>query len=77
MYADYEYYRNVYRGKLSEAEYTPHAEFAEAYINAKTDFLFEREGLPQEGSSLERRLKHCACALADERHGIVSGGEQS
>lgn len=73
MYADYEYYRNVYRGKLTEDEYTPLAEFAEAYINAKTDYLFEKEGLPAEGSSLDRRLKTCACALADERHGIVSG----
>lgn len=73
MYADYKYYRDVYRGKLTEDEYTPLAEFAEAYINAKTDFLFEREGLPGKGSSLERRLKTCACALADERHSIVSG----
>lgn len=73
MYADYKYYRDVYRGKLSEDEYTPLAEFAEAYINARTDHLFEREGLPKEGSSLERRLKTCACVLADERHCIVSG----
>lgn len=73
MYADYKYYRDVCRGRLTEDEYTPLAEFAEAYINAKTDFLFEREGLPKEGSSLERRLKTCACALADERHCIASG----
>lgn len=73
MYADYEYYRKIYRGKLTEENYTPLAEFAEAYINAKTDYLFEREGLPAEGSSLDRRLKICACALADERHGAVSG----
>lgn len=76
MYADYEYYRKTYRGKLTEDEYTPLAEFAEAYINAKTDYLFEREGLPEEGSSLWRRLKTCACVLADERHSIVSGNNK-
>lgn len=74
MYADYEYYRNVYRGKLTEAEYSPLAEFAEAYIDSKTDHLFKNEGLPQSGSSLDKRLKTCACALADEKHITLSGG---
>ncbi|MCM1578090.1 MAG: hypothetical protein NC078_04745 [Ruminococcus sp.] len=73
MYADYEYYRKNYRGKLTEDEYTPLAEFAEAYINSQTDFLFEREGLPAESSSLFKRLKICVCALADEKHSIANG----
>lgn len=40
MYADYEYYRNTYRGKLTEEEYAPLSEFAAAYIDSKTDYLF-------------------------------------
>lgn len=73
MYADYSYYKDVYRGKLTEENYTPFAEFAAAYIDSKTDRLFEKEGLPQAGSSLDKRLKTCACALADERHNTAFG----
>lgn len=77
MYADYDYYRNTYHGKLTEEEYTPLAEFAGAYIDSKTDFLFEKEGMPSEETSLGRRLKTCACALADEKHSIKTGAALS
>lgn len=67
MYADYEYYSSVYHGStVSEENYTPYAEKAGAYIDKRTDFLFEKNGMPAVGSSLERRLMTCACALADE-----------
>ena len=67
MYADYEYYSSVYHGStVSENDYTPYAEKAGAYINNRTDFIFEESGMPTEGSSLERRLMTCSCALADE-----------
>ena len=61
MYADYSYYSKVYHGKLSENDYTPYAEKAGAYIDNQTDFLFEKNGLPAEGSSLARRLMTCLC----------------
>lgn len=42
MYADYSYYSKVYHGKISENDYTPYAEKAGAYIDNRTDFLFEK-----------------------------------
>lgn len=67
MYADYEYYSSVYHGStVSEKNYTPYAEKAGAYINNKTDFIFEKNGMPPKDSPLERRLMTCSCALADE-----------
>ena len=45
MYADYEYYSSVYHGStVNENDYTPYAEKAGAYINNKTDFIFEQSG---------------------------------
>ena len=73
MYADYNYYSKVYHGKMSEEEYTPYAEKAGAYIDSGTDYLFEKNGIPTPGTSLERRLKNCACALADEMYCTDTG----
>lgn len=74
MYADYEYYSSVYHGNsISEEKYAPYAEKAGAYIDKQTDFLFERNGLPTSGSSLERRLRTCTCALADELYRTDTG----
>lgn len=73
MYADYDFYACVYHGKISEEDYTHYAEKAGAYIDKKTDFLFEKNGLPVGGSSLERRLRTCACALADELYRTETG----
>ena len=76
MYADYSFYKNEYNGRLTEDEYTPLAEFAEAYIDSKTDFFFEKNGQPGDGSSLELRVKRCACVLADEKHRIDTGADR-
>ena len=77
MYADYSYYSKVYHGKLSENDYTPYAEKAGAYIDKRTDFLFEKNGLPAEGSSLARRLMTCSCAIADEYYRTETGAAYS
>lgn len=76
MYADYKFYSEVYHGNLTPYEYAPLAEKAGAYINAKTDFIFEEYGHPAEGSSLERRLMTCACVLADELNRIDTGSDR-
>lgn len=74
MYADYDYYSSVYHGRtISYENYTPYAEKAGAYIDKQTDFLFEKNGLPSSGSSLERRLMTCTCALADELYRTDTG----
>lgn len=76
MYADYDYYVRVFHGKLKEDDYAPLAEKAEAYIDSKTDFVLKDRGMPAEGSSLEIRLKKCACAIADEMNKIETGADK-
>lgn len=73
MYADYDYYVRAFHGKLKEDDYAPLAEKAEAYIDSKTDFILKDNGMPAEGSSLDTRLKKCACCIADEMHRIETG----
>lgn len=75
MYSDYEFYSTVYHGKLTETEYTPCAEKAGAYINARTDFIFEKNGLPDPDTSLARRLKVCSCELTDEMHRVSTAAD--
>lgn len=75
---DYEFYSLRFGGKISEEKIMPSIRFAEAFINSKTDFLFEKKGYPEEGSSLYDRLRMCACAAGEEKYKMgLSGGKTS
>ena len=72
MFSDWTFYHDEYKGSLTEEEYAPLARFADAYINAATCYAFA-EMPPPAGSSLQTRLKLCACALADEKNTTDNG----
>lgn len=61
-YADYGFYKNVYRGTLSEAEFVRLSERASDYIDSRTDYILKKAGIPEE---LSERVKKACCALAD------------
>ena len=70
-YADYGFYRNVYRGTLSEADFVRLSERASDYIDGRTDYILKRAGIPDE---MSERVKKACCALADTLKGNERGG---
>lgn len=70
-YADFDYYKNVYRGTLSEADFTRLAERASDYIDGRTDYILKRAGISE---NMEERVKKACCALAETIHGNEKGG---
>lgn len=61
-YADYDFYRNAYRGTLSEADFARLSERASDYIDGRTGYILKRAGIPDE---MSERVKKACCALAD------------
>lgn len=70
-YADYKFYREVYRGTLSEADYLRLSERASDYIDSRTDYILKKAVIPDE---LSERVKKACCALADTIRGNERGG---
>lgn len=70
-YADYDFYKNVYRGTLSEAEFARLSERASDYIDGRTGYVLKTAGIPDE---LSERVRKACCALADTIRGNESGG---
>lgn len=65
-YADYNFYKKVYRGTLSEAEFTRLAERASDYIDGRTEYILKKAGIPDE---MSERVQKACCALAETIHG--------
>ena len=65
-YADYDFYKNTYKGKLSGEDFEILSERATVLIDGYTDFFIVRHGgieaLP---ADLALRVKKCCCALAE------------
>lgn len=70
-YADYDFYKKVYRGTLSEADFTRLAERASDYIDGRTDYILKRARISKD---MEERVKKACCALAETIHGNEKGG---
>lgn len=70
-YADYKFYREVYRGTLPEADYLRLSERASDYIDGRTGYILKKAGIPDE---MSERVKKACCALADTLKGNERGG---
>ncbi len=70
-YADYKFYRETYRGTLSEADFTRLSERASDYIDGRTDYILKKAGIPDE---MSERVKKACCALADTIRENERGG---
>lgn len=70
-YADYAFYKNVYRGSLSEAEFVRLSERASDYIDSRTDYILKKAGIPED---MSERVRKACCALADTIRGNERGG---
>ena len=63
MYADYDYYRTLYGGKLSAEEYTFAAARASEYLASVTHDRITGDILSDDTTG--RAVKMCCCAMAD------------
>lgn len=70
-YADYDFYKKVYRGALSEAEFARLSERASDYIDGRTDYILKRAGIT---ADMEERVQKACCALAETIRGNERGG---
>ena len=70
-YADFSYYKNVYRGTLSEAEFVRLSERASDYIDGRTQYILKKAGIT---ADMEERVRKACCALAETIHGNEKGG---
>lgn len=61
-YADYDFYKKVYRGTLSEDDFIRLSERASDYIDGRTDYILKKAGIPEE---LSERVKKACCAVAE------------
>ena len=64
-YADYDFYKNTYKGKLSEEDFSFLAERASDLIDGYTDYFIVRYGFDSLSDEVKLRVKKCCCALAD------------
>ncbi len=61
-YADFDFYKNVYRGTLSEAEFARLSERASDYIDGRTQYILKKAGITDE---MSERVRKACCALAE------------
>lgn len=61
-YADYDFYKNVYRGLLPEADFERLSERASDYIDGRTNYIFLTAGITED---MELRLKKACCAISE------------
>ncbi len=73
-YADYAFYRDIYKGKLSEADFETFSERSSDVINSRTDFIISRCGFNNFSEELQERIKKACCAGAEAIHINNNGG---
>lgn len=73
-YADYTFYTETYKGTLSEAAFGRLSERASDYIDARTNYVLKKSGIPAE---YEERVMKCCCALAEAMDKNEKGGVKS
>ena len=61
-YADYDFYKKVYRGALSEDDFIRLSERASDYIDGRTGYILKSACIPEE---LSERVKKACCAVAE------------
>ena len=70
-YADYEFYKSVYVGNLSENEFDRLSERASDYIDSRTDYILRKKEVPD---NLIIRVKKACCAVAETYKLNENGG---
>lgn len=64
-YADYDFYKNVYKGNLRAAEFERLSERASDIIDSRTEFLIRRCGFDNVSEELAERIRKACCAVSE------------
>ena len=70
-YADFEFYRDSYKGTLSEAAFGRLSERASDYIDSRTGYILKKAGITEE---MEERVKKACCAISEVMCQSETGG---
>ena len=71
LYADFNFYRDTYKGTMGENDFSKHIAKASALITSATFGRIKPANIPDE-------VKYCACELADKCYAVgKSEGKQS
>ena len=70
MYADYDYYKNTYRGRMGEDDFAVCGAAASRLMDGVTD-----DRAATAPKSMAARLRDCCCEVADNRLALAQAGE--
>lgn len=76
-YADYDFYKNTYKGKLSASEFEIYSERGSEQIDSRTDFMIRRCGFDNIREELRERIRKACCAAAEAIYINESGGTKT
>lgn len=73
-YADFDFYKNIYKGNLSAVDFEILSERASDIIDSRTEFLIRRCGLNNIPGELTERIKKACCAVSEAMKTNENGG---
>lgn len=76
-YADYDFYRSVYNGNMTAADFERLSERASDIIDSKTGFMIPEKGFGNIPSGLAERIRKCCCAVAEAVYINEKGGAKA
>lgn len=76
-YADYEFYKTVYKGNLTAADFEHLSERASDIIDSRTEFVINRCGFDNIPEELSERIQKACCAASEALKINENGGAKS
>lgn len=76
-YADFNFYKNIYKGNLSAADFDFFSERASDIIDSRTEFMIKRCGFDNIPEELSERIQKACCAVSEAMKINENGGAKS
>ena len=76
-YADYDFYRSVYKGNMTAADFERLSERASDIIDSKTGLIIPARGFENIPDGLALRIKKACCAVAEAVYINEKGGAKA
>lgn len=76
-YADYDFYRSEYKGRMSASDFEEKSERASDIIDSRTEYIIRKKGFDNIPEELALRIKKCCCAVSEAVFINEKGGAKS
>lgn len=76
-YADFDFYKNIYKGNLSAVDFEILSERASDIIDSRTEFMIKRCGFDNIPEELSERIQKACCAVSEALKINENGGAKS